>query len=112
MVSVDEVKGRVVVRGLDLLDGTPVLDIKPYVRTYDSFPTAAAGWIDDLPDAPNGPDRLAYWPPPLTLALALPLALPLAPTLTLTSALDLTLALALALALALPLTGTGRRRRT
>ena len=29
MVSVDEVKGRVVVRGLDLLDGTPVLDIDP-----------------------------------------------------------------------------------
>ena len=64
VVSVDEAEGRVRVRGLDLLDGTPVLDIKPYVRTYDSFPSAAAGWIDDLPDAPNGPDRLAYWPPP------------------------------------------------
>jgi tRNA-Thr(GGU) m(6)t(6)A37 methyltransferase TsaA len=64
IVNVNEDEGRVRVRGLDLLDGTPVLDIKPYVRTYDSFPDAAAGWIDDLPDAPNGPDRLPYWPPP------------------------------------------------
>ena len=64
VISVDEDEGRVRVRGLDLLDGTPVLDIKPYVRTYDSFPGAAAGWIDDLPDDPNGPDWLAYWPPP------------------------------------------------
>ena len=64
IVGVDEDEGRVRVRGLDLLDGTPVLDLKPYVRTYDAFPTAAAGWIDELPDAPNGPDRLEYWPPP------------------------------------------------
>ena len=64
IVGVDEEEGRVRVRGLDLLDGTPVLDLKPYVRTYDAFPTAAAGWIDELPDAPNGPDRLEYWPPP------------------------------------------------
>ena len=64
IVGVDEEEGRVRVRGLDLLDGTPVLDLKPYVRTYDAFPTAAAGWIDELPDAPNGPDRLEHWPPP------------------------------------------------
>jgi tRNA-Thr(GGU) m(6)t(6)A37 methyltransferase TsaA len=30
----------------DLLEGTPVLDIKPYVPSYDSFPEASAGWID------------------------------------------------------------------
>ncbi len=36
------------VRGLDLLDGTPILDIKPYVPYADAFPTAAAGWIDAL----------------------------------------------------------------
>jgi tRNA (Thr-GGU) A37 N-methylase len=36
------------VRGLDLLDGTPILDIKPYVPYADAFPTAAAGWIDEL----------------------------------------------------------------
>ena len=41
------------VRGVDLLDGTPVLDIKPYVPYADAFPAAAAGWIDAL-DAAQG----------------------------------------------------------
>jgi tRNA (adenine37-N6)-methyltransferase len=35
-------------RGVDLLDGTPVLDIKPYVPYADAFPDAKAGWIDEL----------------------------------------------------------------
>ena len=34
------------VRGVDMLDGTPLLDIKPYVPTFDSFPDAKAGWFD------------------------------------------------------------------
>ena len=33
------------VEELDLLDGTPVLDIKPYLPYSDSFPDAATGWI-------------------------------------------------------------------
>lgn len=42
------------VRGVDLLDGTPILDIKPYVPYADSFPEAKAGWIDAIPrDAPQ-----------------------------------------------------------
>lgn len=41
------------VRGVDLLDGTPILDIKPYVPYADAFPDAAAGWIDAL-DASTG----------------------------------------------------------
>lgn len=36
------------VRGVDLLDGTPILDIKPYVPYADAFPTSRAGWIDEL----------------------------------------------------------------
>lgn len=39
--------------GVDLLDGTPILDIKPYVPYADAFPDAAAGWIDAL-DARTG----------------------------------------------------------
>lgn len=31
-------------RGVDLLDGTPVLDIKPYVPYADSFPQALSGF--------------------------------------------------------------------
>jgi tRNA-Thr(GGU) m(6)t(6)A37 methyltransferase TsaA len=36
------VKGNVLrVRGLDAIDGTPVLDIKPYIPLYDAVPGAA-----------------------------------------------------------------------
>jgi tRNA-Thr(GGU) m(6)t(6)A37 methyltransferase TsaA len=34
------------VRGADLLDGTPVLDIKPYIPYADSIPRARAAWAD------------------------------------------------------------------
>jgi len=43
------IEGRTLqLRGADLLDGTPVLDIKPYVPYADAFPAARAGWIDEL----------------------------------------------------------------
>jgi tRNA-Thr(GGU) m(6)t(6)A37 methyltransferase TsaA len=32
---------------IDILDGTPLLDIKPYVPDYDAYPGARAGWVDD-----------------------------------------------------------------
>lgn len=32
----------------DMLDGTPVLDVKPYIPEVDSFPHSAAGWRDQL----------------------------------------------------------------
>ncbi|MCU0915940.1 MAG: tRNA (N6-threonylcarbamoyladenosine(37)-N6)-methyltransferase TrmO [Planctomycetes bacterium] len=31
---------------VDILDGTPVLDIKPYVPEYDAFPGSRAGWLE------------------------------------------------------------------
>ena len=31
----------------DLLDGTPVLDIKPYIPMADAFPQAKAGWVEE-----------------------------------------------------------------
>jgi tRNA (adenine37-N6)-methyltransferase len=39
------------VRGVDLLDGTPILDLKPYIPYADAFPSSRAGWIDDIPRA-------------------------------------------------------------
>lgn len=39
----------------DLLDGTPVLDVKPYVPYCDAFPGVRAGWVDDVPD--DAPDH-------------------------------------------------------
>jgi tRNA (adenine37-N6)-methyltransferase len=34
------------VRYLDCIDGTPLLDIKPYLPTTDSEPDARMGWLD------------------------------------------------------------------
>lgn len=49
------VAGRTLhLRGVDLLDGTPVLDLKPYIPYADAFPNARAGWVDAL-DARLGP---------------------------------------------------------
>ena len=31
----------------DLLNGTPVLDIKPYIPMADAFPEAKAGWVEE-----------------------------------------------------------------
>jgi tRNA-Thr(GGU) m(6)t(6)A37 methyltransferase TsaA len=43
---IERVEGLVVhVRGLDLLDGTPVLDLKPYVAYADAHPDAGSGWL-------------------------------------------------------------------
>ena len=43
------IEGRTLrLRGVDFLDGTPVLDLKPYVPYADAFPLAKAGWIDDV----------------------------------------------------------------
>jgi len=32
---------------VDLLDGTPILDIKPYVAWADAIPDAGGGWLDE-----------------------------------------------------------------
>ena len=53
-VELVSVQGRTLhLRGLDLLDGTPVLDLKPYVPYADAFPGIRAGWIDVV-DAATG----------------------------------------------------------
>ncbi|CAM3696834.1 tRNA (N6-threonylcarbamoyladenosine(37)-N6)-methyltransferase TrmO [Parendozoicomonas haliclonae] len=44
-------KGQVILElsGIDLLDGTPVVDIKPYLPWADSQPEATAGFAPDVP---------------------------------------------------------------
>ena len=37
--------------GVDLLDGTPVLDIKPYIPYADSIPAAESGFAPHVPQA-------------------------------------------------------------
>ena len=48
-VDFDDPEGPVlVVRGADLLDGTPILDVKPYVPYADSRPEASGGFTDTV----------------------------------------------------------------
>jgi tRNA (adenine37-N6)-methyltransferase len=42
-----EVRGGVLtVAGADMLDATPLYDIKAYVPAFDAFPDSRAGWFD------------------------------------------------------------------
>ena len=46
-VEMTEKDGPVIlVRGADLMDGTPIYDIKPYVTYADSHPEARSGFVD------------------------------------------------------------------
>jgi tRNA (adenine37-N6)-methyltransferase len=40
---------------MDVLDQTPLLDIKPYVPRFDSYPEASEGWASDKPWRPKPP---------------------------------------------------------
>lgn len=71
-VRLERVEGlKVFVRGVDLLDGTPVLDIKPYVPYSDAHPAAGSGWLDAAAASEPGPAtqdpvpawRVAFEPP-------------------------------------------------
>lgn len=45
-VKLDRVEGLALhVSNLDLLDGTPVLDLKPYLAYADAIPDASQGWL-------------------------------------------------------------------
>ena len=37
---------------VDVLNGTPLLDIKPNVPQYDTYPISRCGWLDGVPDDP------------------------------------------------------------
>jgi tRNA-Thr(GGU) m(6)t(6)A37 methyltransferase TsaA len=65
VVRLERVAGLTLhVRNLDMLDGTPVLDLKPYVAYSDALPGARSGWLDDAVDAGTGTtpgDPLPAW---------------------------------------------------
>ncbi|MGK3964928.1 tRNA (N6-threonylcarbamoyladenosine(37)-N6)-methyltransferase TrmO [Sorangium sp. So ce118] len=49
------------VSGVDMIDGTPVLDLKPYVPYADAYPHARTGWVaplagDPCAEAPADPE--------------------------------------------------------
>lgn len=42
---------ELVIEGVDVVDGTPLLDIKPYVPEFDCFPDEKSGWFAGCRDA-------------------------------------------------------------
>ena len=50
-VEIDQGQVLLHLAGLDLLDGTPVLDIKPYIPYADAIPEAAGGFAPSAPEA-------------------------------------------------------------
>ena len=51
LVRLLDIDGHVLrIEGVDLLDGTPVLDIKPYVRDFDDRTNVRCGWLDEVRD--------------------------------------------------------------
>jgi len=51
-ISIVRMKGikdsEIFTSGMDVFDGTPLLDIKPYIKDLDSKPDANYGWIEDM----------------------------------------------------------------
>ncbi len=47
VVRLKSVEGNIVhILDVDVLDGTPLLDIKPYMKAFDAFPDALCGWAE------------------------------------------------------------------
>ena len=51
VVQLVSVEGsRITVRGIDVLDGTPLLDIKPYIEQFDHPAESRSGWMQAKQD--------------------------------------------------------------
>jgi len=61
LVGID-VKGIIYLNGIDLIDGTPILDIKPYVPQYDSIVNAMVpNWMIDPSPENSVPRTCVRW---------------------------------------------------
>lgn len=47
IIRIDRIEGnKIYFNEVDVLDGTPLLDIKPYVKYFDSRDPVVSGWLD------------------------------------------------------------------
>lgn len=61
-----EIRGlSLIVGSVDLLDRTPILDIKPYISEVDAFPDQRQGWLTDVVDLAQQPQRFQVMLDPL-----------------------------------------------
>jgi tRNA-Thr(GGU) m(6)t(6)A37 methyltransferase TsaA len=49
-VSYQQKQVKIHISGLDLVDGTPIVDIKPYIKFADAIETAVSGFAQDAPE--------------------------------------------------------------
>lgn len=47
------INNMIEVSGIDVLDGTPLIDIKPYIPRFDIFVEANEGWITNVKERPK-----------------------------------------------------------
>ena len=48
VVKLNKIEGRMShVENIDILDGTPLLDIKPYVPEFDAHQSVRTGWLEE-----------------------------------------------------------------
>ncbi len=63
-LSVAKIEGiqdsRILLSGLDIIDETPVFDIKPYLPSIEAIPAARGSWTDV---SSTGPEILIKWDP-------------------------------------------------
>lgn len=49
VVKLIKIEGSIIrIRGVDMLDSTPLLDVKPYIPELDSIPRAKIGWLSNF----------------------------------------------------------------
>lgn len=47
LIEINPEKNSLMVQGIDLIDQTPILDIKPYIKDYDSIENTRQDWVDE-----------------------------------------------------------------
>jgi len=60
LLAVDLKRGFLEVCGIDLLNETPILDIKPYIPPFECYPNSRAGWFEHALETECADDRFAY----------------------------------------------------
>ena len=46
IVKLEKIKGnKIIIEDIDILDGTPLLDIKPYIEKFDAVKESVSGWM-------------------------------------------------------------------
>ncbi|MFW9916613.1 MAG: TrmO family methyltransferase, partial [Candidatus Thorarchaeota archaeon] len=52
--------GRILqIKGVDVLNGTPLLDLKPFAPEFDNRPHASSGWLSCGIQAQNADSRFS-----------------------------------------------------